>query len=152
VTSGSGRGGRRTGSQAGRTTGRRLRSAFASWRTSIRGTDVLLASVFAALSLGLGAYLLARAQAATHLAFTERAQRLHAAVTESLLLPQEDLTALSSFLQASGEMTRRQFRLLTHPMLLRHPLVYALEWLPQLTHIVGGPLPIVQVCDGAQGL
>jgi hypothetical protein len=45
--------------------------------------------VFAALSLGLGAYLFARAQAATHLAFTERAQHVQAAVTARLLLPQE---------------------------------------------------------------
>jgi len=130
VTSGSGESGRRSGSETGRFTGRRLRSALSSWRASIRGTDVLVASVFAALSLGLGAYLFARAQAATHLAFTERAQRLQAAVAERLLLPQEDLTALSSFLVASGEMTRRQFRLLAEPMLARHLLVYAFEWLP----------------------
>jgi CHASE1-domain containing sensor protein len=107
-----------------------MRSVFSSWRASVRGTDVLVASVFAALSLGLGAYLFARSQAATHLGFTERAQRLQAAVTQRLLLPQEDLTALSSFLEASGEMTRRQFRLLAEPMLERHRLVYAFEWLP----------------------
>jgi serine/threonine-protein kinase len=86
--------------------------------------------VLGALSLGLGAYLFARAQAATHLAFTERAQHLQAAVTERLVLPQEDLAALSSFLEATGGTTRRQFRLLTHPMLARHRPVYALEWLP----------------------
>ncbi|HZI66994.1 MAG TPA: CHASE domain-containing protein, partial [Thermoanaerobaculia bacterium] len=108
----------------------RLRSAFASWRASIRGTDVLAASVFAALSLGLGSYLLARAQAASHLAFTERAQRLQAALAERLLLPQENLTTLTGFLEAAGEITRRQFRLLTDPMLKRQRLVYAYEWLP----------------------
>jgi len=130
VTSGSGEHGRRSGPETGRFTGRRLRSALSSWRASIRGTDVLIASVFAALSLGLGAYLFARSQAATHLAFTKRAQLLQAAVTDRLLLPQEDLTALSSFLEASGEMTRRQFRQLAGPMLTRHKLVYAFEWLP----------------------
>jgi CHASE1-domain containing sensor protein len=109
---------------------RRFRSAFSSWRASIRGTDVLVASVLVALSLGLGAYFLAHAQAAGHLAFAERAQRLHAAVTERLLLPSEDLSALSSFLEASAHVTRRQFRLLTNPMLVRHRLVYAFEWLP----------------------
>jgi serine/threonine-protein kinase len=92
--------------------------------------DFLVASVVVALSLGLGAYVFARSQAATHLAFTERAQRLQAAVTETLVLPQSDLTALSSFLAASVGMTRAQFRLLTHPMLERHRVVYALEWLP----------------------
>jgi serine/threonine-protein kinase len=107
-----------------------LRSAFSSWRASIRGTDVLAASVFAALSLGLGAYLFARAQAATHLAFTRRAQLLQAAVTERLVLPQEDLTTLSNFLEASRDTTRRQFRLLAEPMLRRRRLVYAFEWLP----------------------
>jgi serine/threonine-protein kinase len=86
--------------------------------------------VLAALSLGLGAYLFARAQAATHLAFTQRAQLLQAAVTERLVLPQEDLTTLSNFLEASGDMTRRQFRLLAEPMLKRRRLVYAFEWLP----------------------
>ena len=92
---------------------------------------MLAASVLAALSLGLGAYLFARAQATTHLSFTERAQHVHAAVTERLLLPQEDLTALSSFLEAAaGETSRVQFRLLTEPMLKRHRLVYAFEWLP----------------------
>ncbi len=130
MTSGPDKHGRRSGPEAGRAPGRRLRSAFSSWRASIRGTDVLVASVFAALSLGLGAYLFAQSQATTHLAFTERAQHLQAAVTERLLLPQEDLTALSSFLEASGEMTRRQFRLLAKPMLERHRLVYAFEWLP----------------------
>jgi CHASE1-domain containing sensor protein len=109
---------------------RRVRSAFASWRASVRRTDILIASVFAALSLGLGAYVFARAQAAVHLAFTERAQRLRAAVAERLLMPQEDLASLSSFLEISGQMTRRQFRLVTDPMLARHKLVYAFEWLP----------------------
>ena len=130
MTSGSGSGGHQTGSYSGRITARRLRSALASWRASIRGADVLVASVFAALSLGLGAYLLARSQAATHLAFTERAQRLQAALAERLLLPQENLTTLTGFLEAAGEITRRQFRLLADPMLKRQRLVYAFEWLP----------------------
>ncbi|HSS45435.1 MAG TPA: CHASE domain-containing protein [Thermoanaerobaculia bacterium] len=130
MTNGPGRSGRRSGPETGRFTTRRIRSAFSSWRASIRGTDVLVASVLAALSLGLGAYLFARAQAAVHLGFTQRAQRLQAAVTERLLLPQEDLNALSKFLEASGQPTRRQFRLLTDPMLLRHRFVYAFEWLP----------------------
>ncbi|MGH9366061.1 MAG: CHASE domain-containing protein, partial [Thermoanaerobaculia bacterium] len=107
-----------------------MRSALALWRASIRDTDVLVASAIGGLSLGLGFYLLAKAQAATHLAFTERAQRLLAAVTERLLLPQEDLTALSNFVEAAGEPTRRQFRLLAEPMLRRHRPVYAFEWLP----------------------
>jgi len=130
VSSGSDPGGRRAGSYSGRLSGRRLRSAFASWRASVRGSDVLVASVLAALFLGLGAYLLARSQAATHLAFTERAQRLQAALGERLLLPQENLTTLTGFLEASGDTTRRQFRLLAEPMLKRHRLVQAYEWLP----------------------
>ena len=133
MTSDSGSG-RPTGSVSGRITARRLRSAFSSWRASIRGTDVLLASVFAALSLGLGAYLLARSHAATHLAFTERAQHLQAALAERLLLPQENLTTLTGFLEAAGDTSRRQFRLLTEPMLKRHRLVYAFEWLPVVRH------------------
>ncbi len=44
--------------------------------------------------------------------------------------PQEDLTTLASVFEASGRVTRRQFHLLTDPMLRRHRLVYALEWLP----------------------
>jgi serine/threonine-protein kinase len=123
-------GGRRSGTEGGRFTRRRLRSAFASWRSSIRGADILAASVLGALSLGLGAYVFARAQAATHLAFTQRAQLLQAAVNESLRLPQEDLTTLSSFLESVRETTRQQFRLLAEPMLKRRRLVYAFEWLP----------------------
>ena len=130
MTGGSGTAGHRSGSESGRFTGRRLRSAFSSWRASIRGTDVLIASVLAALSLGLGAYLFARAQAATHLAFTERAQLLQAAVNEKLRLPEGDLAALSSFLESVGGTTRQQFRLLAEPMLKRNRLVYAFEWLP----------------------
>ena len=131
MTSDSGERGRRSGTEGGRFTSRRLRSAFSSWRGSIRWGDVLAASVFAALSLGLGAYLFARAQAATHLAFTQQAQLLQAAVTERLVLPQEDLMTLSNFLEASGgTMTRRQFRALAEPMLKRRRLVYAYEWLP----------------------
>jgi len=91
VTSGSGAGVSRPGSETGRFTVRRLRSAFFAWRASIRGTDLLIASVLVALSLGLAAYLLARAQAAAHLAFAEVAQRLHAAVTGRLSLAPEDL-------------------------------------------------------------
>jgi hypothetical protein len=68
-----------------------------AWRASVRRVDVLVASVLAALALGLGAYLLLRAEAAAHLAFTERAQRLQAAVTDKLILPQENLTALAAF-------------------------------------------------------
>jgi len=96
----------------------------------VRGTDLLAASVFAALSLGLGAYILAREEAAGRLAFNERAQRLLSAIAERLLLPQEDLSALSKFLEVSVQPTRRQFQLLTDPMLQRHPLIYAFEWLP----------------------
>ena len=108
-----------------------MRSAVSLWRASVRGTDILVAVVFAALSLGLGAYVLAREEAAVHFAFADRAQRLQAAVAERLLLPREDLTALSSFLETSdGQTTRRQFRLLTSPMLERHQLIYAFEWLP----------------------
>ncbi|HMA18471.1 MAG TPA: CHASE domain-containing protein [Thermoanaerobaculia bacterium] len=85
----------------------------------------------AALSLGLGAWVFSRAQAATHLAFTQRAQLVQAAVTERLVLPQEDLATLASFLEASGgTTTRRQFRVLVEPMLKRRRLVYAYEWLP----------------------
>jgi len=101
-----------------------------AWRASVRRVDVLVASVLAALALGLGAYLLLRAEAAAHLAFTERAQRLQAAVTDKLILPEENLTALSSFLEASGGLSRQQFRLLANPMLQRHRTVYAFEWLP----------------------
>jgi CHASE1-domain containing sensor protein len=130
VTGGSTSGDRRSGAESGRFTGRRLKSAISSWRSSIRGPDVLVASIVAALSLGLGSYVFARAQAATHLAFTQRAQLLQAAVTERLRLPEGDLSALSSFLESVGTMTRSQFRLLAEPMLKRNRLVYAYEWLP----------------------
>src|SRR5262249_36009224 len=46
--------GRSSGGDTSRFTVRRLRSAFFLWRTSIRSTDLLIALVFVALSLGLG--------------------------------------------------------------------------------------------------
>ena len=116
--------------ETGRYPVRRLRSAFSAWRRGLRGSDLLAASVLAALSLGLGAYAYARAEAAARLAFAERAPRLQAAVTERLSLPLEDLAALASFFEASVRVERRQFHLLAGPMLQRHRLVYALEWLP----------------------
>lgn len=122
--------GRRSGPETGRFTVRRVQSAFSSWRASIRRGDLLVAGVFVVLSMGLGAYFFARAQGAARLDFAERAQHLHAAITERLKLPYEDLAALSSFLEASGGVSRRQFRLLADPMLLRHSTVYAFEWLP----------------------
>jgi CHASE1-domain containing sensor protein len=130
VTSASGDRGRRSSSDSGRFTRRRLRSAFSSWLASVRTGDVLAAAVFAALSLGAAAYVLARAQAATRFDFTQRAQRVQAAITERLTQPQEDLATLGDFLEASGETNRKQFRLLAESMLKRHRLVYAYEWLP----------------------
>jgi len=136
VSSGAGRSGSRPGYETGRFTSKRLRTAIASWRASIRGTDILVAGIVAALSLGLAAYLYARAQAASRLAFAEDAQRLQAAMAERLSVPLEDSAVLSSLLEASGRVTRHQFRLLTSPMLRPDPLlrrrglVYALEWLP----------------------
>jgi CHASE1-domain containing sensor protein len=130
VSSGAEEGGRRSGPETGRFTVRRVRSAYSSWRASIRRTDVFLAGVLGLLSLGLGAYLYTRAQAAARVTFAERAQRLHAAIAERLTQPYEDLLALSSFLEASGGLSRQQFRLLANPMLQRHRTVYAFEWLP----------------------
>ena len=117
------RSGSRPGYETGRFTSRRLRTALSSWRASIRGTDILVASLVAALSLGLAAYLYARAQAAARLAFAEQAQRLQAAVNERLSVPLENSAALSSLLEASGRVTRRQFRVLTGPMLRPDPVI-----------------------------
>ncbi|MGH9368390.1 MAG: CHASE domain-containing protein [Thermoanaerobaculia bacterium] len=119
-----------SGSDTGRFSVRRLRSALSLWRASIRGTDLLVAGFFVASSLGLGAYLLARAQAPAHLAFAERAQRFQAEITERLSMPKEDLATLQSFFETSGRVTRRQFHSMTDSMLARHRIVYALEWLP----------------------
>jgi CHASE1-domain containing sensor protein len=128
VTSdGSGRTG--SGADTSRFTIRRLRSAYFLWRTSVRTTDVLIASVFMALSLGLGAYVFARARAEAHLAFAQRAQKLEARVSEKLSSALENLKTLQSFVEAS-DVTRLQFRLLAYPMLARNREVYSFEWLP----------------------
>ena len=115
--------------ESGRFTGRRLKSAMSSWRSSIRGPDVLVASIVAALSLGVGSYVFARAQAATHLAFTQRAQLLQAAVT-GVQAAGGGLDRTLQFPRISRSTTRQQFRLLAEPMLKRNRLVYAFEWLP----------------------
>jgi serine/threonine-protein kinase len=119
------------GAETSRFTIRRLRSAFFLWRNSIRATDLLVASVFVALSLGLGAYVFARARAAAHLAFAERAKDLQARVSERLSSSLENLYTLQSFMGASEHaVTRAQFRLLAYPMLARNRELYAFEWLP----------------------
>ena len=128
VTSG-GTGRISSGADTSRFTVRRLRSAFFLWRMSLRSTDVLIASVFVALSLGIGAYVFARARAAAHLAFAQRAQRLEARVREKLSSALENLYTLQSFVEAS-DVTRLQFRLLAYPMLARNREVYSFEWLP----------------------
>ena len=111
-------------------TARRLKSAFGLWRGSVRRTDFLIAGIFSALSLGIAAYVYARAHAAARLEFAQQAQVLQAAITKSLNDPLEDLSALQSFLEAYGTVTRRQFQLSTEPLLRRHVHVYAFEWLP----------------------
>ena len=128
MTTGAGRSG--SGSDTSRFTVRRLRSAFFLWRASIRGTDILVAGFLVALSLGLGAYVFARARAAAHFAFAQRAQLLQARVNEKLSAALENLSTLQSFLGASDRVTRSQFRLLAYPMLVRNQEVYSFEWLP----------------------
>jgi serine/threonine-protein kinase len=114
----------------GHFTWRRARSAFGSWRASIKARDVVAASLVFLLSLGIGGYMLSRAQTAAHLAFANEAQRLLGNITEKLSEPSEDLTALKTFFEVSGTLNRNQFRQLTAPMLKRHLTVLALEWLP----------------------
>jgi CHASE1-domain containing sensor protein len=128
VTSGGSSG---SGADTSRFTVRRLRSAFFLWRTSLRATDLLIAAVFVALSLGLGAYVFARSRAAMHLAFAQKAKDVQARVSERLSSSLENLYTLQSFMEASDRpVTRDWFRLLAYPMLARSREVYAFEWLP----------------------
>jgi serine/threonine-protein kinase len=96
----------------------------------VRRTDLLICTIFMALSVGLGAYVWARAHAAARFLFASRAQALQGAIAKKLSDPLEDLTALQSFLQAFGSVSRKQFQLSAEPMLRRHIHVYAFEWLP----------------------
>ncbi len=82
----------------------------------MRATDLLIAAVFVALSLGLGAYVFARTRTAVHVAFAQKAQKLYAQVNERLTLAFENLYTLQSFMGASDRaVTRAQFRLLAYP-------------------------------------
>jgi serine/threonine-protein kinase len=130
VTSGTGRSGGPSGAETGRSTVRRLRSAFFLWRSSIRGRDILGAAVLVALSVAIGAFLYARAHTAARLAFAQRTQGLELALNDRLSRPVDDLKTLQRFFEASNGVTRRQFRMLTEPMLLRRRFVHAFEWLP----------------------
>ena len=79
----------------------------------------------------MGAFVYARAQAdGPPRVRPARAAPAGGRDREALLLPQEDLTALPSFLEASDVVDAKQFRLLTNPMLVRNRVVYAFEWLP----------------------
>ncbi len=92
---------------------------------------VAAAGLAAALLFGWGIYFDKSAEAAAQLAFSQKAQRLQAQVSERLTLALENLYTLQSFMDASDHvMTRVQFRLLAVPMLTRNPEVYAFEWLP----------------------
>ncbi len=130
MTNGTDKSGGRSGAETSRATVRRLRSAFFLWRSSIRATDIFAAAVLVALSVALGAFLYARARTAARLAFAQRAQGLALAVTDRLSRPVDDLRSLQRFFEASNGVTRRQFRILTEPMLLRRRFVHAFEWLP----------------------
>jgi len=104
---------------------------------NVRRRRIAITAIIAALAIGLGAYLLARVQRAedaARFAFSERAQVLQAAIVGRLKLPVEDLAALSRFLEISGPVTRQQFRLFVDPMLKRHQIVYAFEWLPIVSY------------------
>ena len=132
MTTGGGRTGGRSGSEtsSGRPTLRRLRSAFFLWRQSMRTPDMIVAGVLVVLALLLGGYLYDRATGVAREAFAERARRLQASIGERANAPTKDLKILQSFFEASNGMTRRQFRVLTAPLLLNDRLVYAFEWLP----------------------
>jgi len=125
---GTGRSG--SGADTSRFTIRRLRSAFFLWRTSIRATDLLVTAVFLALSLGLGAYVFARARAATHLEFAQKGKDLQGRVSQKVASSLENLYTLQNFVQASGSVQRELFRTLAYPMLARNREVYSFEWLP----------------------
>ena len=127
TSGGTGRSG--SGADSSRFAIRRLRSAIYLWRSAIRSTDLLVAAVFVALSLGLGAYVFARARAAAHLAYSQKAQELLARVSERLSSALENLYTLQSYMSVES-VSRAQFRLIAYPMLARNREVYAFEWLP----------------------
>ena len=119
-----------SGTPTSRFTVRRLRSAFALWRASIRGRDLFVASIPMTASIFLAGYLFVRAQETERREFVQKAQLLRAAMLERLSQPQESIRVLATFMEVSGGLTRQQFRLLAAPMLKRHRTVQAFEWLP----------------------
>jgi len=123
-------GGPRSGTPTGRFSVKRLRSALALGRASIRGRDLFVASIPVTGSIFLAAYLFVRGEEAERRLFEQKAQLLRAAMAEQLSQPFESISGLSRFMEVSGSVTRQQFRLLAAPMLKRHRSVYAFEWLP----------------------
>jgi serine/threonine-protein kinase len=141
TTGGGGGGGRlagprttggRASAETSRITIRRLRSAFFLWKSALRTRDAIAAGILAFLFALVGVYLYVRATRDARAAFDERATRFQAAVADRLKLPGDALDSLRSFFEASGTLTRAQFRFLTGPMLLKHRTVYAFEWLPRV--------------------
>ena len=125
-------GGTRTSAETSRVTIRRLRSAFFLWKSALRIRDAAVAGSLVLIAALIGLYLYARAAREARAAFEVRAARLQVALKERLTSPLEDLGSLRSFFEAIGGLTREQFRFLTGPMLLRHRMVYAFEWLPRV--------------------
>jgi CHASE1-domain containing sensor protein len=130
VTTWTSGGGPRSGTPTGRFSVKRLRSALALGRSSVRGRDLFVASIPVTASIFLAAYLFVRGQEAERRLFEQKSQLLRAAMVERLSQPLESITALARFMEVSGSINRQQFRLLAAPMLGRHRSVYAFEWLP----------------------
>ncbi len=49
-------------------------------------------------------------------------------------IARQSLVVCRSLINASSVVTRREFRVFTHPLLQTNPYLYALEWLPRVPH------------------
>ncbi len=68
------------------------------------------------------------------LAFERQAQQVAATLHTSFDLPLEIVRGIPAFFDASERVSQAQFAAFAQRVLRRHPSVYALEWIPRVSH------------------
>src|SRR5215470_11784539 len=96
-----------------------LRRGYFHWRDAVKGRDVAIAAVIAALAVGLGLLVAARDRALHEADVLAGARRLQSAISAELERPVDALVSLRSLYLAVPSVTRRGFRDFVVPLLER---------------------------------
>src|SRR5208337_3753659 len=64
--------------------------------------------------------------------FSRAAENRYTSLTREIDSDMQALLALKAFYLHSGKITRSQFRAFSTPLLMKHPSIQALEWIPRI--------------------